>query len=85
MTKFDSINLLTTKQTADLLGLKFNSLEIWRLQGKGPKYRKIGRLVRYAESDILEYLDAQIQTSTSQNAKQPPQLNQNKLTQRLIN
>ena len=85
MTKFDSINLLTTKQTADLLGLKFNSLEIWRLQGKGPKYRKIGRLGRYAESDILEYLDAQIQTSTSQNAKQPPQLNQKELTQRLIN
>jgi predicted DNA-binding transcriptional regulator AlpA len=76
MTKFDSINLLTTKQTADLLGLKFNSLEIWRLQGKGPKYRKIGRLVRYAESDILEYLDSQTRTSTSQNInkRKSPQL-----------
>lgn len=70
------IKLFTTKETADLLGLKSNSLEIWRLQGKGPKFRKIGRLVRYAESDILEYLDSQTRTSTSQNInkRKSPQL-----------
>lgn len=60
------MKLLTNTETAELLGLKPNSLEIWRLQGKGPKYRKIGRLVRYVESDVLEWLNAQTRTSTSQ-------------------
>lgn len=60
-----SIKLLNTAQAADLLGLKKNTLEIWRYQDKGPKFRKLGRLVRYAESDLLEYLDEQTRTGTS--------------------
>ncbi|MGT2505501.1 helix-turn-helix transcriptional regulator [Cupriavidus basilensis] len=65
------MKLLTNTQTADLLGLRSNTLEIWRTQGKGPVYRKIGRAVRYAEPDVLAWLDAQTRTSTSQ---QPGQL-----------
>ncbi|RLK44531.1 helix-turn-helix transcriptional regulator [Cupriavidus plantarum] len=66
-----SLKLLTNTQTAELLGLRSNTLEIWRTQGKGPVYRKIGRAVRYAEADVLSWLDAQTRTSTSQ---QPGQL-----------
>ncbi|PLP98746.1 helix-turn-helix transcriptional regulator [Cupriavidus pauculus] len=65
------MKLLTNMQTAELLGLRSNTLEIWRTQGKGPVYRKIGRAVRYAEADVLAWLDAQTRTSTSQ---QPGQL-----------
>ncbi len=65
-TRTTPVKLLSNNDTAELLGLKPNTLEIWRLQGKGPVFRKIGRLVRYVESDVLFWLDAQVHTSTSQ-------------------
>lgn len=57
--------LLDTAAAAEKLTVKKNTLEIWRLQGKGPTYRKIGRLVRYAESDLDAYIDSTARTSTS--------------------
>lgn len=33
------------------------TLRVWRMQGKGPKYIKIGKLIRYPMADILEYED----------------------------
>ena len=63
------MRLLTNQQTADLLGVKRNTLEIWRLHGKGPCFRKLGAgkqaPVRYAESDVLAWLDEQSFVSTS--------------------
>lgn len=59
------MKLLSNSETAALVGLKPNTLEVWRNQGKGPRYRKIGRLVRYSESDVLTWLDAQSRRSTS--------------------
>lgn len=58
--------LLTNEQTAEFLGVKPNTLEIWRVKGQGPAYRKIGRSVRYAEADLLAYLEAGTRQSTSQ-------------------
>ena len=46
------------KQTAVILGCTVSALRKWRLLGKGPAYCKIGRLVRYADADLAEYLDA---------------------------
>ena len=63
------MKLLTNTETAELIGLKPNTLEIWRWQGKGPIYRKVGRLVRYVESDVLAWLDAQTRQNTSQYAR----------------
>jgi predicted DNA-binding transcriptional regulator AlpA len=60
------VKLLNNQQTAELLGLRANTLEIWRLQGKGPRFRKVGRNVRYVETDVLDWLDAQTYTSTSE-------------------
>ena len=60
-------NLVTTTQAAEYLGgLKPNTLEGWRVQGTGPRYRKIGRLVRYALHDLDGYIAEQIRQSTSQ-------------------
>ena len=62
------MKLLTNDETAKLIGLKSNTLEVWRWQGKGPVYRKVGRLVRYVESDVLAWLDDQTRQNTSQYA-----------------
>lgn len=59
--------LVTTPQAAEYLGgIKPNTLEIWRIQGIGPRYKKIGRLVRYSVDDLDAYLAAQSRRSTSQ-------------------
>jgi hypothetical protein len=65
MSTVKETNLFDTAAAAAKLTIKKNTLEIWRLQGKGPTYRKIGRLVRYAESDLTAFLDAAARTSTS--------------------
>ena len=43
------------------------TLQRWRLEGIGPKFLKLGRLVRYRQSDLDRWVDAQLRTSTSQN------------------
>jgi excisionase family DNA binding protein len=48
--------LLTTKEAARLLALSHRTLEEWRLRGGGPHYSKLGRAVRYARTDIAEWL-----------------------------
>jgi predicted DNA-binding transcriptional regulator AlpA len=34
------------------------TLRYWRGEGKGPRYRKVGQLVRYAPSDVLDWLNS---------------------------
>lgn len=59
--------LVATPAAAEYLGnLKPNTLEIWRTQGTGPAYKKIGRLVRYSLEDLDAYIAAQSRRSTSQ-------------------
>jgi predicted DNA-binding transcriptional regulator AlpA len=69
-TAMSAIKLLKTPEAAEILGLSPITLEIWRIQGKGPKFRKIGRLVRYAESDIHAYITAATRSNTSQTPEQ---------------
>ena len=58
--------LLSTEEAALALGLKKNTLEIWRLRGTPKlKFVKIGELVRYRSQDILAYIESQLRTSTS--------------------
>jgi len=57
-------DFITTKQAADFLGLRANTMEIWRLRGTGPRFVKLGRAVRYRLSDLEDYISAQTQTRT---------------------
>ena len=41
------------------------TMQRWRLEGVGPTYVKLGRLVRYRQSDLDTYLDEHVCTSTS--------------------
>ena len=49
---------LNTKDAARMLGLKAGTLEVWRSLGKGPRYKKIGRLVFYDIADLEEFANA---------------------------
>jgi len=50
---------LTTIEAAQFLGVRPNTLEIWRCKKKGPKYSKIGRRVLYDINDLEEYFSSQ--------------------------
>ena len=58
--------LLTTAETAAILQIPKNTLEKWRVCGSGPRFTKIGALVRYAPADISRYLAEQTRSSTSE-------------------
>lgn len=49
--------LLDTEETAKILGLARQTLDVWRVRGRGPRFIKVGRAVRYRESDLQSYLD----------------------------
>jgi len=48
--------LLTADETGRLLGVKPQSLAIWRMNGENLPFIKVGRLVRYRRSDIENWL-----------------------------
>jgi predicted DNA-binding transcriptional regulator AlpA len=62
-------DLLTTAETAAILGIKLNTLEIWRGQGKGPTFVKMVEgprgAVRYRRSDVMAWIENRIYASTS--------------------
>jgi hypothetical protein len=65
----NATKFVTTPQAAEYLGgLKPNTLEGWRIQGIGPAYHKVGRLVRYSLDDLDAYLKVRTRRSTSEKA-----------------
>ena len=60
-----SDRLLTETEAARNLRCSPYTLKRWRKKGTGPTYIKMGRLVRYRETDVFEFVKAQ--------AKQQPE------------
>ena len=58
---------LSTRQLAKRLQLAPITLAIWRCEGRGPRYRKIGSRVLYDELDVTEWLDSRARQSTREN------------------
>ena len=48
---------LTEGQVADRLKISAAVLRAWRLNGKGPRFCRFGRAVRYRESDIDRFVN----------------------------
>lgn len=47
------------KELSELLKIPEPTLTHWRYQGIGPAYLKVGKHVRYRESDVTAWLEAQ--------------------------
>ena len=46
-------------QAAEILGVRYQTLAKWRMDGRGPKWLKLNpRVVRYKLSSVLEWLDS---------------------------
>ncbi len=56
--------MYTEEEVSEMLQISLSQLRKWRMKenqdnGKGPPFRKIGRLVRYPESGLLAYINGQ--------------------------
>lgn len=58
--------LLTETELAEYLNVSKKLLQKMRQEGNGPKYVKIGRLVRYASSDIGAFIELSTYEFTTQ-------------------
>ncbi len=52
-------DLLTPQETANLLGIRRETLCRWRQRGAGPAYVQMGRYVRYHRADVEAFLNPQ--------------------------
>ena len=55
-------HLLTTTEAAAALALAPKTLRNWRSQGLGPPFIRLGGAIRYRETDLLAWVDAQAVT-----------------------
>ncbi len=61
-------DFITTVELADLLRIKKNTIERWRVSKSCPvPWTKIGGRILYKKQDILDYLETQQRLSTNQN------------------
>lgn len=51
-------NLLTEDKVADRLNVSLASVRRWRLEHRGPRFIKVGSLVRYRPEDVESWLEA---------------------------
>ena len=57
---------LTQNEAALFLRLSERTLERWRVEGQGPRFRRFGRRVVYAKSDLETWADGRSFQSTSE-------------------
>ena len=51
--------MLDTKEAAEVLGLRPQTMHEWRTRRVGPPYHKLGRSVRYLYAELVAWRDAQ--------------------------
>jgi len=49
--------LLDKKQVAELLNISVKTLDLWILKSKGPRPVRIGRLVRFKQSEVKLFIE----------------------------
>jgi predicted DNA-binding transcriptional regulator AlpA len=51
------LTLWSTAQLADVLGVPVSTVANWRVDGKGPKFIRVGKHVRYSIGDVVAWTD----------------------------
>lgn len=64
--------LLDQRAVARMINATEKFLEARRHRGGGPVFCKIGSLVRYRRSDVMDWIEAQRRTSTSGDGRVAP-------------
>jgi predicted DNA-binding transcriptional regulator AlpA len=61
----NSNRYLPQTEAAEFLRVSERSLERWRVEGTGPRFRRFGRRVVYAKADLETWADSRCFQSTS--------------------
>ena len=64
-TRLNTTRALTEREVADMLGLSVATLRAWRHRGRGPRFLRLGRSVRYLPSDLDDFVRASAVDTTS--------------------
>lgn len=56
--------LLSTQELAAYLDLPVATLYAWRYRGRGPSGFRVGRHIRYRQSDVDQWINDQLATSS---------------------
>lgn len=54
------------EDVANILKVSRKTLQAWRGQGKGPRFLKIGRSIRYSEDSLADFMSLAERRSTSE-------------------
>lgn len=58
--------LLTAEEAAKLLKVAPGTLGNWRTAGRGPRFTRAGRRIRYSKNELAAYVAARTRQSTSE-------------------
>jgi DNA-binding transcriptional MerR regulator len=58
------MKLLTTSAVSEMLSVPEGTLRYWRKVGLGPSWVKLEGSIRYAEEDVLRYIERNRRTSS---------------------
>jgi hypothetical protein len=58
--------LLDVEGVAQILNCSISILNKWRLTGKGPRFVRVGTLVRYRPADVQAFIAAGLRSTTSE-------------------
>ena len=64
-------DFLSTRELAAKLGIAEQTLRIWRQQGRGPAFVKLGGAVRYSTAEAARWLEGHTHRNTSGAAPEP--------------
>jgi Helix-turn-helix domain len=62
--------IMLGQQATDFLLVRVKTLQAWRVRGGGPKFLKLGRSIRYRQSDLEAFLAEHTFLNTSSIASQ---------------
>ena len=65
-------DFLTEQDLSERLHISLGTLRRWRLESRGPKFRKLGTLVRYGEYDLSQWMESQPSGGTRELGRIPP-------------
>jgi predicted DNA-binding transcriptional regulator AlpA len=58
--KNEQMRLLNEQEVAQMLNCTVSALRRWRREGRGPKFTKIYRLVRYRDCDVAYFIERHV-------------------------
>jgi excisionase family DNA binding protein len=61
---------LTEREVAERVGLSVATLRAWRHRGKGPRFLRLGRSVRYLPSDVDDFVRASAVDTRSESSSE---------------